>query len=74
MHPFFLLGVFFFICCPVLSSLAAKVLDFSIMYAMTSLTFVFVLGLSNWLLEEEIDRPKVIGVILIVLGLLVMVV
>ena len=73
MHPWFLLGVFFFICGPVLSSLAAQVVDFSVMYAMTALNFVFVLGLSRWLLKEKIDWPKIAGVSIIIVGVLVMV-
>ncbi|MBM9520039.1 hypothetical protein JWG39_09455 [Desulforhopalus vacuolatus] len=72
-HPFFLAGVFFFICCPVISSLAAQVIDFSIMYAMTALNFVFVLLLSRIILEESIDWPKITGVCIIVIGLLVMI-
>jgi drug/metabolite transporter (DMT)-like permease len=60
-------------CGPVISSLVAKVMDFSIMYAMTSLNFVFVLLLSRWILKEKIDWPKIIGVLVIMVGLLVMV-
>jgi undecaprenyl phosphate-alpha-L-ara4N flippase subunit ArnE len=71
-HPVFLLGAFLFVCCPVLSSLAAKVMDFSIMYAMTSLNFVFVLLLSRWILKEKIDWPKMVGIFVILIGLLVM--
>jgi drug/metabolite transporter (DMT)-like permease len=72
-HPVFLLGAFLFVCCPIISSLAAQVMDFSIMYAMTSLNFVFVLILSRWVLKEKVDWPKIVGVIVIVIGLLVMV-
>ena len=73
MHPFFLTGVLFFICCPVISSLAAQVIDFSIMYAMTALNFVFVLLLSRIILKESIDWPKIVGVCVIIVGLLVMI-
>ncbi len=72
-HPVFLLGVFLFVCCPVISSLAAQVMDFSVMYAMTALNFVFVLVLSRWMLKEKIDGPKIVGVCVIIVGLLVMV-
>jgi len=73
LHPIFLLGGFLFVCCPVLSSLAAKVIDFSIMYAMTSLSFVFVLIFSRVILKERVDWPKIVGVSVVILGLLVMV-
>lgn len=73
LQPFFLFGVFLFMCCIVISSLVARVVDFSIMAAMTSLNYVFVLFLSHWLLKEKIDWPKVLGVFIIIVGLLVMV-
>ena len=72
-HPIFLFGLILFICCPVLSSLAAKVIDFTILYAMTSLSFVFVLILSHVILKEKVDWPKIVGVVFVVVGLLVMV-
>ena len=73
LHPVFLLGVIFFVCGPVISSLVAKVMDFSIIYAMTSLNFIFVLLLSRWILKEKIDYFKIIGVCIIITGLLIMV-
>jgi drug/metabolite transporter (DMT)-like permease len=71
-HPTFWLGGGLFLSTPVMSSLAAQVVDFSILYAMTSLTFVFVLLLSRWLLKERIDWPKGAGVVVILLGLAIM--
>lgn len=72
-HPVFVIGVVLLLCCPVISSLAAQVVDFSVLYAMTSLSFVFVLILSHLILKERIDWPKIAGVSLIIVGLLVMV-
>jgi undecaprenyl phosphate-alpha-L-ara4N flippase subunit ArnE len=73
LHPVFLLGGLLFVCCPLISSLVAQVMDFSILYAMTSLNFVFVLLLSRWILKEKIDWPKIVGVFVTIIGLLVMV-
>ena len=61
-HPVFLLGGFMFAFCSVISSLAAMVMDFSIIYAMASLNFVFVLLLSRLILKEKIDWSKIVGV------------
>jgi drug/metabolite transporter (DMT)-like permease len=72
-HPLFWVGGMLFVCGPVISSLVAKVMDFSIMYAMTSLNFVFVLILSRWVLNENTDWPKIVGVCVIIIGLLIMV-
>lgn len=73
LHPTFVLGGSLFLCCPVITSLAAKTVDFSILYAMTSLNTVFVLLLSRWTLKEHIDWPKVMGALLTIVGLLMMV-
>lgn len=73
LHRSFLTGCMALIAAPVLCSLAAKVVDFSIMYAMTSLNFVFILFFSPLFLKEKFDRPKIIGVTFIVAGLLIMV-
>jgi len=72
-HPTFLFGGVLFLCCPVISSLAAQAVDFSVLYAMTSLSFVFVLILSRWILKEKVDWPKAVGVVFIVIGLAVIV-
>ena len=45
--------------------------DLSHAYPFMSLTFVFVLLLSGWLLSESLSVPKVVGVALIVVGTVV---
>ncbi len=45
--------------------------ELSFAYPFTSLNFVFVLGLSMWLLGETLTPTKVIGVALIALGTVV---
>ncbi len=72
-HPLFLTGGLLFGAGPVLTSLAAKVIDYSILYAFSSLNIVFVLFLSRWLLGERIDRPKMTGGAIIIIGLWIMV-
>jgi drug/metabolite transporter (DMT)-like permease len=72
-HPMFLSGALFFGGAPVLSSLAARTVDYSIIYAMSSLSFPMVLFLSFWVLNERIDLRKIAGVCTIIAGLLVMV-
>jgi len=56
-----------------LSSITARVIDFSILYAMSSLTIVFVFLLSLKFLNETLDPSKTVGGIVIMIGLLVMV-
>jgi drug/metabolite transporter (DMT)-like permease len=72
-RPLFILGGAVFFLCPIISSFAARALDFSMLYGMTSLNFVFILFFSRYLLQEKIDWPKIIGVCIIIIGLLVMI-
>lgn len=72
-HPLFIMGATLFFLCPIMSLFAARVLDFSVLYGMTSLNFVFILLLSHYLLQETIDFPKISGVCVIIVGLLVMI-
>ena len=71
-HPVFIFGALIFIVCPILSSLAATVIDYSILYGMTSLNYLVVLVLAHVIMKESLDVFKVSGVAVIVVGLLVM--
>ena len=65
----FLVGMTCFLMGPVLAILAAKAVPFSLLYAMTSLNFVFILIFSKWILNEPIDARKIVGVATIIVGL-----
>lgn len=69
----FILGGMLFVICPVISSYCARYLDFSILYAMTALNFVFILLLSRVFLAEKLDKYKLSGVGFIIIGILVIV-
>lgn len=71
-QPLFCLGIVLFVCPPLLLSLAARVMEYSVLYAMTALNYVFILMLSRCFLGERIDWPKIVGVCVIILGLVVM--
>lgn len=73
-QPRFLLGCVFFGVAPVLTYLAARHLDFSIIFAATALNFPFVMILARVFLGEPLDRAKVVGVCGIVLGLLLFII
>lgn len=72
-QPKFLLGCVFFGVAPVLTYLAARHLDFSIIFAATALNFPFVMILARVFLGEPLDRAKVVAVCGIVMGLLIFV-
>ncbi len=56
---------------PVLTYLAARHVDFSIIYAITALNFPLVLILARLVLGEGVDRTKLLGVVGIMVGLAV---
>lgn len=67
----FLTGIALFICCPLLSIVAARHVDFSLLYIMTALNFVFVLLFSKLVLREDIDRYKLTGTLIILAGVMI---
>jgi drug/metabolite transporter (DMT)-like permease len=69
--PRFLVGASCFVLGALLAIVAAKYVHFSLLYAMTSLNFIFILLFSHWWLGETADRRKICGVAVIVLGLLI---
>lgn len=71
-RPLFLLGVSLFLLCPILSSVAAKSVDYSVLYGMTALNYPVVLALSRVFMRERLDRCKIGGVAVIIAGLVVM--
>jgi drug/metabolite transporter (DMT)-like permease len=71
--PPFLIGLASFLAGPVLANLASQAVPFSLLYAMTSLNFVFILVLARGVLGEAVDARKIAGVATIVAGLVVMV-
>lgn len=70
--PHFVLGAVCFASCLPLSVIAAREVEFSIMYGLTALNFLFVMAFSRWLLKERVDGRKLAGVALVMLGLLIM--
>lgn len=69
--PRFLVGTACFLLGAVLAIIAAKHVHFSLLYAMTSLNFIFILIFSHWWLGENADSRKLSGVAVIVLGLII---
>ena len=65
----FLAGCFVFALAPGLTFLAARHVDFSLLYAITALNFPFVMILARLVLKEPVDRSKLLGVAGILLGL-----
>lgn len=69
LDPRFLAGCAIFGVAPVLTFLAARHVEFSLLYAITALNFPFVMLLAHWVLKEPVDRAKLLGVGGILVGL-----
>ncbi|HBO44795.1 MAG TPA: hypothetical protein DD670_12870 [Planctomycetaceae bacterium] len=69
--PCFIFGCMAFFAGPPLSVLAATKVEFSVLYTMTALNYVFVLILSHTFLKETMDMRKCAGVAIVVTGLIV---
>lgn len=70
-HFYLILSVVFFLCSTFLSIYVLKKLSFTIFYTLTALNFVFIALLSAIVLKEKVDKTKVIGIVIIVLGLVI---
>ena len=55
----------------ILSIIALKFIDFSAFYSFTALNYLFISVLSKIYLKERIDKKKIIGNLIIILGILV---
>ena len=55
----------------ILSIIALKVIDFSVYYSFTALSYLFISVLSKRYLKERIDKTKIIGNLIIIVGILV---
>ena len=66
--PTFYLGATLYVLSAILNILLLKVIDYTVLYPMTAITYIWSLALSNRLLGEEINKQKLIGVLLICAG------
>ena len=67
-NPNLYIGAGFYLLGAILNILLLRVLDYSIVYPMTSLTYVWTMIVSYFVLKEKINRNKVIALIMIVAG------
>lgn len=66
-----MLGVFFYLLSTIFYLYLLSLLDLSLLYPLSSLSYVWVLLLSKHLLKEKITKNRVFGVLLIILGIIV---
>ena len=64
----FYLGCSFYLLCAILNIYVLKYLDYSVAIPMFSLTYVWTLILSYFILKEKISKYKILGVMFIITG------
>lgn len=62
------IGVLFYLLGAVLNILVLKKLPYSVVYPMSAITYVWSLALSVAVLKEKLTRPKLIGIVSILIG------
>lgn len=70
-HPVSLLGYLIFAIVAYLSIEAIREIELKVFFAVTSLTYVIVLFFSYLFLHEKITKNKIVGVIIITLGVII---
>jgi len=70
-NPITISGYGLFVLVTLLSVIVLRFIPLKVLTAFSGLTFVVVLGLSHTILKEPIDREKIIGVLLIALGVII---
>ena len=62
------IGGFLYVSSAVLNIWLLKILDYSVILALTSLTYIWTMFLSYFILKEKITVKKIVGVCLILIG------
>ena len=65
------IGAVLYLISAVVNIYILKYLDYSIVLPLTSITYIWTMGLSYFILNERITLKKVFGVILIILGAII---
>lgn len=64
------IGIAFFSTSVILSIIVLKFIDFSAFYSFTALNYLFISILSKMYLKERLDKYKIIGILIIIVGIL----
>lgn len=70
-NKYLLLSIFLFLFVPFLSIFTMRIMDFSVFYSFTALNYFFIMIFSWRILKEDIDKFRIIGNILVIIGIVV---
>lgn len=66
-----LISLLLFLFVPVLSVITMRIIDFSVFYSFTALNYFFIMLFAWKILKEDIDKLKIIGNFLVIVGIVV---
>ncbi len=66
-----ILAIFLFLLVPVLSVFVMRFMEFSIFYSFTAFNYIFIMLFSWKLLKEKFDKLRIIGNILVIIGVVI---
>ena len=66
-----ILAILLFLLVPVLSVVVMRFMEFSIFYSFTALNYLFIMLFSWKILKERFDKLRVIGNILVIIGVVI---
>jgi multidrug transporter EmrE-like cation transporter len=66
-----IISIFLFLLVPVLSVIVMREIDFSVFYSFTALNYFFIMLFSWKILKENIDKFRIIGNVLVIIGVVV---
>lgn len=70
--PNFYLGGFLYVLSALLNVILLRFMDYTILYPMTAITYIWSLVISNRFLGERITKNKIMGISLICLGVVLL--
>jgi len=70
-NKYLMISIFLFLLVPIISIISMRVMDFSNFYSFTALSYFFIMLFSWGILREDIDRLRIIGNILVIVGVII---
>ena len=70
--PYLYIGVAFYLVGAITNIVLLRYIPYTVLYPMTSLTYIWTMAVSYFILKEKINRDKVIAIICIVAGVLIL--
>lgn len=71
--PFFYVGGFLYVLAALMNVILLRYMDLTVLYPMSAVTYIWSLVLSNRFMGERVTKEKLVGILLIVVGIAVLV-